>query len=161
MTSQTATDLSVRGGLGVGAQIDDRTPGKDLRLMRRAIRNDWPMNEAVRRDVVEALHEFVTDSTNSVRDRVGAAKGLMSADTMNIKRESMDQADVHKQTPDIHVHTIVCVIEDESWYGNEAHNKASETIESPNSHSAIAVEVQGGGLRPSLGEDGDGLDDGD
>ena len=52
----------------------------------------------------------------------------------------------------------VSVIEDENWYGNKAHDKAAQSAAASNSGVIEPGPPQGGGLRPALGEDGDGTD---
>jgi hypothetical protein len=52
------------------------------------------------------------------------------------------------------------VIQDENWYGN-ANLISAEGTPQPNSAAAIACEIQSPSERPTLGENGTGLDGGD
>lgn len=55
----------------------------------------------------------------------------------------------------------VDVKHDDNWYGNEAHDLAAKSAATSTASAALAVPVQGGGVRPTLGEDGDGPVDDD
>lgn len=54
------------------------------------------------------------------------------------------------------VHAIK-VVHDEDWYGNDAHALTAESAAAPNASAAIAGPNESLGLRPALGQDGDGV----
>ena len=54
------------------------------------------------------------------------------------------------------IHGNVTIIEDADWYGNKAHDMATEAVAAHAPGALIPGEVQGGGLRPSLEQDGNG-----
>lgn len=84
--------------------IDPRTACQDIKLLRRAIREDWPMSPEVRKMVMNQLAIVVGTSGEQTRSRVAAAKALIAADSVNVKREALDQADAHKAAPSTHLH---------------------------------------------------------
>lgn len=77
------------------------TQSQDLRLVRRAILNDWPVSEEIRRKVMERV-EGILDSSDNSRDVLNAAKVAIQADGLNAKREAME-LDAEKG-PEIHLH---------------------------------------------------------
>lgn len=88
------------GVLGDGALH----PGKyNMALVRRAIRNDYPISPEIRKALVEQMH-LVMECSDDQRNQIGAAKVLIFADAINAKREAMDQADELKKSPTIHLH---------------------------------------------------------
>lgn len=82
------------GGIGGNCFIDQRTGGRDLQLVRRAIREDWPIPAGVRKLLVEELGGVLKDGEDE-RNKISAAKALIAADAVNARREAMDQADEH------------------------------------------------------------------
>lgn len=72
-------------------------------MIKRAIRNDWPITAEMRKILVARMQEIIKTSDDD-RNCIGAAKALLLADSINVKRESMDQADEHKRMPDKHLH---------------------------------------------------------
>lgn len=51
----------------------------------------------------------------------------------------------------------VVVAQDEDWYGNDAHRLPAQAPPTPTAGVTVAGEVQGGGVRPTLGQDGVGV----
>jgi len=127
----------VAGGLGGLPIVDERTPGQDLRLIRRAVRNDWPISAELRARVMGAMDGIIADCPDP-RSQVAAARVLIAADSINAKREQMDQAEELKKLPDLHLHhhapprATVRVIRDNNFYGNNAHD-LTETPGGPES----------------------------
>ena len=76
-----------RGGLGGIA--DERNQAAAIVLVRRAIRNDWPLTDAMRQLVVNQMALVVGRSEDN-RAKVAAAKVLVAADSINAKREADD-----------------------------------------------------------------------
>lgn len=72
---------------GVGGD----TLRSDLQIIRRAIRNDWPIDPGTRQRVVSQM-VTLAESAEDERTRVSAAKTLISADAINARRESTDIA---------------------------------------------------------------------
>jgi hypothetical protein len=62
---------------------------KDTRMMARALEQRWPMPSQVREDVITALSAILTCETTSPREKISAAKALISAEKQN-------QDDQHK-----------------------------------------------------------------
>ena len=71
----------------------------DLILTRRAIRNDWQMSAAARGKIVSEMIRIVSSSASD-RERIGAAKVLIAADAVNVKRESLDLQAERKNPPE-------------------------------------------------------------
>lgn len=103
-----------KGVLGDGAM----RPGKyNMALVRRAIREDWPIPPDIRKAIVEQMAAVVTSEIRivytdkdediedavdaAVRNKIAAAKVLVAADSVNAKREAMDQKDEHILFPKV------------------------------------------------------------
>jgi hypothetical protein len=71
-----------RGVLGGGASRPGRA---NLRLIRRAIREDWPIPDEKRQALVEHL-EAVVGHENE-RSSIAAAWGILEADRANLRAE--------------------------------------------------------------------------
>jgi hypothetical protein len=52
---------------------------------------------------------------------------------------------------DMHNHQPLTVEEDARWYGNDAHDLASQTPAAPTADPPLPGEVQGGGVREAMG----------
>ena len=71
----------------------------NMRLVGRAIREDWPIPPELRAMLVEQMGKIVDKGKNN-RDKIAASKVLVSADTVNVKREALDiQADAPVNMP--------------------------------------------------------------
>ena len=105
------------GVLGDGALH----PGKyNMALVRRAIREDWPIPADVRKKLVDQMAAVVTSEIivvytddgedreeaidSAIRNKIAAAKVLVAADMVNAKREAMDQKDEHLLMPKMVLH---------------------------------------------------------
>lgn len=76
------------GVLGDGAL----QPGKgNMALVRRAIREDWPIPPELRAKLVAQMGK-VLEKSEDERNQVAAAKVLVAADAINAKREGADAA---------------------------------------------------------------------
>ena len=71
----------------------------DLILTRRAIRNDWQISADARGKIVSEMIRIVSSSASD-RERIGAAKVLIAADAVNVKRESLDLQAERKSPPE-------------------------------------------------------------
>ena len=61
----------------------------DLILTRRAVRSDWPIPAEARGQIVSEMLRIVSSSAND-RERIGAARVLIVADSVNVRREAFD-----------------------------------------------------------------------
>jgi hypothetical protein len=81
--------------------IDPRNTSADLKLIRQAIKNRWPVPDHVRVSVVEQMANIVggmgIDGEPKPKDeiddraRVNAARVLLAADLVNLKDEELDK----------------------------------------------------------------------
>jgi len=89
----------------IGGQpvVDPRTGGKDMRLLRRAIREDWPITPEIRRLIVNQM-ALTAGRSEDERNRIAAAKVLVAADSINARREATDmQAEKQPASPAVNV----------------------------------------------------------
>lgn len=70
---------------------------RQTRLWERALRERWPIPEAMRSVIVKSLGKILLDANSSAREKTAAAKALMAADSLNVQQERMDQADEHER----------------------------------------------------------------
>lgn len=130
---------------------------KDIALYRRAMRNDWPVGRRMRRKIVKGLAAKLDDP----KLMMDAAKTLIHADVANIRREALDvQAARQPDTTNVNVAVGVQVIEDENWYGNSAKYQAAEAQAASSAGAAGPESIQGGSLRPAVGQNGNGAANG-
>ncbi len=92
-------------------QFPDDNPSElitksEMTLVRRAVRNDWPLSDDLRRLVVTQMALIVGRAENE-RERIAAAKVLVAADAVNHRREASDQADEHKRLPNLNLNMNV------------------------------------------------------
>jgi len=79
-------------------------PGKyNMALIRRAIKNNWPIPPEYRKLVCDQMALIVGRSEDE-RNRIGAAKVLVAADLVNAKREDSDAREDAAKTPQQHLH---------------------------------------------------------
>ncbi len=76
-----------RGVLGDGLT---RAGRGNLRLIERAIREDWPISKNIRHKLTFQMGEIL--DSPSERNKVAAARVLIAADSVNAKREAIDVA---------------------------------------------------------------------
>lgn len=68
---------------------------RDTRLIARALRERWPMDDRQRELMMRVLMQIAADQNNSPRERTSAIKALISADRNNIEQEKLQQAEEH------------------------------------------------------------------
>jgi hypothetical protein len=59
-----------------------------MAMVRRAIREEWPISPATKAAVVEQMDRIVRRTRNN-RDKIAAAKVLVAADGVNVRREAV------------------------------------------------------------------------
>ena len=92
MVDKSGKPPETAGVLGDGALH----PGKyNMALMRRAIKGKWPITREIRQKVIDQM-VLVVDCAESDRDKIGAAKVIVSADGMNAKREATATPQQHE-----------------------------------------------------------------
>lgn len=92
MVDKSEKPPETAGVLGDGALH----PGKyNMALMRRAIKGKWPITKEIRQKVIDQM-VLVVDCAESDRDKIGAAKVIVSADGMNAKREATATPQQHE-----------------------------------------------------------------
>ena len=70
---------------------------RETRLWERALKERWPIPDAMRGVIVKTLAKILIDPEASAREKTAAARALMHADQQNIEMEKMHQADEHEQ----------------------------------------------------------------
>lgn len=100
--SDGSTIIESIGGEG------ERVSRTNVNMIRRAIRNDWPITPELREKVVTQMARIV-DNGDYDRDRIAASKVLMAADSINAKRESMDLAAEKTVDPSVQVNVGVSI----------------------------------------------------
>lgn len=88
-------------GVGDAFFVRPNVASEDLRLIRRAILNGWPVTDEIRRKVMDRV-EIILDQSDKPRDVINAARVAIQADALNAKREAME-LDAEKG-PEIHLH---------------------------------------------------------
>ena len=68
---------------------------RDTRMMARALRERWPIDDRQRELMMRVLMQIAADASNSPRERTSAIKALISADRNNIEQEKIQQAEEH------------------------------------------------------------------
>lgn len=68
---------------------------RDTRMMARALRERWPIDDLQRDLIMRMLLQIAADTKNSPRERTSAIKALISADRNNIEQEKLAQIDEH------------------------------------------------------------------
>ena len=69
---------------------------RDTRLWEKALKERWPIPDAMRGAIIRELGRIIIDASASRREKTAAAKALMAADAQNIEMEKMTQADEHE-----------------------------------------------------------------
>lgn len=72
--------------------VDLDRPASDVKLLNRALKNRWPMSDALRANVVESLATVLKVAGDDPRAVVGAARALIEADRLNMEQENLDGA---------------------------------------------------------------------
>lgn len=144
-------DSEPRGVLGDGAL----RPGKyNMALARRAIREDWPMSAEMRTLLINQMALVVGRSPDE-RNKIGAARVMVAADSVNVRREEMDQRDEHKAQPDlVDINVRSQILEDPDFYGN--YDQLAALAEASGTDPFASRPVQADDLRPEVGENGNG-----
>jgi len=89
MSEQNGKPADFSGGIGGQCPVDPRTGGKDLALLRRAIKAEWRIKSEYRRLVINEMAALVHKSSDE-RIKISAAKVLIVADAINAKREATE-----------------------------------------------------------------------
>lgn len=90
-----------KSGVGDAFFIRPNVASEDLRLIRRAILNGWPVTDEIRRKVMDRV-EIILDQSDKPRDVINAARVAIQADGLNAKREAMELDS--EKGPEIHLH---------------------------------------------------------
>lgn len=75
-----------------------------MALIRKAIRNRWPINREIRQKLVDQMLHVMEGSENE-RNQIAAARVLATVDAVNAKRE--DTA-----APKLHAHMVLNIVEE-------------------------------------------------
>ena len=64
---------------------------RDTRMMARALRERWPIEDRQRELMMRVLMQIAADASNSARERTQAIKAIISADAVNLKAQEIQQ----------------------------------------------------------------------
>lgn len=64
---------------------------KEINLIRRAIKERWPIKQSLRPKLAKELEEALLQN-DDVRSKIAAARALLEADKLNMEQEKRDQA---------------------------------------------------------------------
>ena len=68
---------------------------RDTRMMARALRERWPIEDRQRELMMRVLMQIAADASNSARERTQAIKAIISADAVNLKAQEIQQQNEH------------------------------------------------------------------
>ena len=68
---------------------------RDTRMMARALRERWPIDDRQRELMMRVLMQIAADGGNSARERTQAIKAIISADAVNLKAQEIQQQNEH------------------------------------------------------------------
>lgn len=142
------------GGLGGIPEIDQRTPGRDLKLIRTAVRNRWIVPEDGFESLPKAMLGIALDEQRDDRARVGAAKVLTTMHGQNEEQDAPAGPGVQVNTQiNVAVGTTAQELLNDPRYLDYCRSGAIEADAGPvcqngNGHAPPAVEdVPAPGLR--------------
>lgn len=87
---QKAMDARVAKQDGILGDGELKAGKYNMRLVNRAIRNGWNVPQEVKARVVKQMSKIVSQSEEE-RNKIAAAKVLVSADSVDVAREKMEQ----------------------------------------------------------------------
>lgn len=105
----SAPAVESAGGLGGHLAVDPRTPGKDLRLYRAAVR--WNVSAELRARILATMGEIIGGKgslgiPSNDRERIAAARVVVAADGVDVRREGVEQAKKPGPTLNIQVNNF-------------------------------------------------------
>jgi hypothetical protein len=65
----------------------------DLQMIERAIKNKYPISDEIKAKIVEMSLELLESQDDRVR--LGAIRSILAADSINVRREALEQQDDH------------------------------------------------------------------
>ena len=68
----------------------------DLQIYSRAVKQRWPVSDAMKQSVAAEMERIVTSKTASERAKISAAKVLISAEAQNQSDEHIETADENR-----------------------------------------------------------------
>jgi hypothetical protein len=90
MSDVPPTD-SEGGKGGESAPAGDNLGPNDVRLIARAIVKRWPIPDEKRPAIIGALVKLALNERAAHRNRLGAVRGILAADALNMEQEKRDQ----------------------------------------------------------------------
>lgn len=89
---------------------DPRHVRQDLKLLRSALNNGWPISEDLRKAAMARIAQIVIKSNDS-RELIAAVRTLLSADALNQRRESQEQNHEQQDAIPAHYERIFAIAE--------------------------------------------------
>lgn len=93
----------------IGGQGEGLSRG-DFVLVRRAIRNRWPVPEVLKNKAMKRAREILdSDGEDNYRHWLAAIKTVIDADKLNLEQEKMDRGQSVTQPVIVNVTSVVAV----------------------------------------------------
>lgn len=118
----------------------------NMRLIRRAIKNRWPIPEELRAKVVEQMG-LIVEMGDSDRDKVAAAKVLVAADSLNLKSEELETPQQHE-----HLHVVAAADDQRSRLAGIAERLGVDLAISENAEGTPSGHAASDGPSPGKTE---------
>lgn len=123
---------------------------RDLALIRRAAKENWPVSPRIKRRAVRAADKRL-DSPDD-RACLAAVRALVAMDRANTAREK-PAGDNNSQHLHQHVHLApIELVHVENFYGQPDTDRIAEGEAAPIESAPESEPPQGSGVRPSLGQ---------
>lgn len=90
--------LKAQDQVGKGLLLQTSRALDDMQMIRRAIRDDWPVPAEFRKKLTQRLNDLIEDEDISPDILIQAGRTMIAADSVNVRREAMDQADEHAKS---------------------------------------------------------------
>lgn len=87
---QNGDESGGKGGYSLPPTLSPSTQTSDTRMLERAIKDRWPITDAMRQRLPQELAKIIESDNVSRRNKIAAARALLSADGLNMEQEKRD-----------------------------------------------------------------------
>lgn len=138
---------------------------RDARLLARAVREQWPIDDKTRSAIVAQTSINVLTQNPAAAPTVyrAATDAILRMIDQNLKQEELEIARLVAEkdsgilgtTPQIQLFgQNIVLVEDENFYGNAAHHQNAKALAEPIANAPEPGEVQGVRVREAVRENG-------